>query len=781
MQYISTADDFFNQANPANLVAERVREYFSNIPESFWESLRSMKIDEVDSFIPVKSNHTEKEIFEHQLYLFENFEDFNRIVRDEDFLARTGHDTISLRLNETYLETVQLVNEGVLGTVWDFLKSLVEDPDPVEMSLNIIRLILDVIGIVPFTWAGFPIDIVANFLSALISIYKGEWFSAILSIVQMIDVSHASAAFKVILKPAMPFIEKVLPLIFRAGSDAVALEKGIAALKDGVIKLGDKKIMDTLIGMFKNIGKFILDTGIAIVKMIAGFMDWLIKTFVPFYGKDLAIFGKVTDTMVSKLTILGKNFDTASTMLAKEAEVGKTVTSKKGVEYATDSPQGRAIINAKKMHTEKAVKYLDDLKSVVKGDKKFMKSIDHLAPEMKEALITAKAENELIGKPVELFKKAMKDKELATHLAEKYGWSPGGNHLLELARSGDKEAVDAFFRNFVSDPKIKKALSKQEVRAFTPFVSKPEAFIAGIKNFDGTVSVLTKLSKSGSKFLVYRGNALRRLLNFMARIVWQKYGSLDCLVEVGAQKASSAILGQTAKLGATNPMAMLAVNEEEMTAADASQTMAGQGVEEPNVEQITDEEIDRIFKKNEALKASIQKASKSDCSKVASAVEATVGAQLPGSTANKGFDTATSIAMKNPEDIAALKKEQEKQAEYSKQMLAGLGLPSDIDVQHALDANDPVTTLHFADLMDPATGQISINTSEKSRLDQMIDQYIKDGKIKEEDRARVKAQVEANMESGDIPELKMPAIESVGSEKANENLFIVKKFAFLNK
>jgi hypothetical protein len=293
---------------------------------------------------------------------------------------------------------------------------------------------------------------------------------------------------------------------------------------------------------------------------------------------------------------------------------------------------------------------------------------------------------------------------------------------------------------FVSDPKISKNLSKAELRALTPFKARPEAFVQGVKHFDDTVKMLERVSIGGAKGLVkVRSMQMRRLLNLMVRLFWQKYGSLDCIIQAGVDKGSN-VLDKTVNLAASSAT-QAALNEE------------------------TDPVVDK-----EAA-AKIAAASKADCGRVASAAMATVGhvanANFPGSTANLG---GTMNMADNPKQAAEF---QEKSTEYSKQILRSLGLGDSIDVQHALEYNDPATQVYFADVYKD--GQININTFEKSRIDDAIQLMIKNGTVKPEEAAEVKRKALAMIESGEEPVIELP------KSPANEGLFQYKGLSFINK
>ena len=756
MTYVVSSQKFFESLSTSGNSNDQLTQYFKQIPDAFFEALDKVDFSILATPVTVKRKHSESEVFAHQVYLFENFEDIQDIIKKEDFLARAGYDTIELRINESYLETIETLNESLLGSIGDFLASLVSDPDPVEMGLNILRLVLDIIGLVPFTWAGFPIDIVANVLSALISLYKGEYFSMVLSLLSAIDITQASDVLKMVLKPAMPLLEKVLPFLFRSGKDVVALEKGVIALKDGIIRIGGKSLLDNVISLFKGIAGFFINTVVSVVKMIASFMDTAIN-LVTFgmAGKFGFKISKLVDSILVNVQMVGRNFDTATQILTKPG-VGKDIANtaddlakaaRKEVELGaqdqalkagkTSSEVGADISAAlKDFDATQADKYLSakggylsDLKQTVSSNTKFMDSISHLSGRQKEVAIAAKMENELIGQAKLSVDKIMKDPE-AVKLLGAAGWRPGGDHLIRLAKGGNPQEVKKFFDVFLTNPAIAKNLSKAEIRAFTPFAANPGAFIEGVAKFNGSVKTLELLTKKGGA-IGMRAVPFKRVLNLVARLVWQKYGSLECIIKAGANRAGEAALSATPAL-VTTGMSVLKEADETSNVPSSS--------------------------------------AKTDCGLQAAAVQAATGsfvADFPGSTANLG---GTANMGENPAQAAEFQK---KSTEYSKQVLSSLGLDASIDVQHALDYNEPVVQAYFSDVYDAESGVINVNLVDKSRLDSTIQKMVETGKIKPEEAAGIKAKALELIQSGEEPEIKLPPV--------NEGLFSVKGLYFGNK
>ena len=797
MQYVVSAEEYFNSINENNQNLDRLVKYFENIPEAFFEALERTDWSKMDDFfnLPVDETVSQAKL-DHQLFLLENIEDINDIIQKEDFLVRAGYDTVALRESGEYLATLQTIDESLLGTVWSFIKGMVADPDPTEMTLNIIRLVLDVIGIVPFTWAGFPIDIVANVLSAIISLYKKDWFSMILSLLSAIDISKVNAIATKFLKPAAPVINKIAPILFRSGSSAVALEKVIINSKEELIKIGGKSLLDNVVSMFKNIAGFLVGSGVSIIKLIAGFVEKAINLAT--FGaakKYTAKIPQFVDKLAANINLWGKNFDSASKVLAgaegdsiakaskdlektakaatdaektalrKQAYSDAYASGKSGLEANAEIQKRLADSGLDKPIVDRyldASGYLGDLRGVVKETEIFKNRIAKLSDAEQEIWIAAKMENEIIGQAKLSADKILKDKDLAKRLAE-LGWRPGSADLIAMARKGDEAGVKKFFEAFLTDPQLSKNLSKAEIKAFTPFVARPKAFVEGVKHMDDTIKVAKTMEGLG-RTMAMRAIPFRRVVSFLSRLVWQQMGNLECLVEVGANKLSTSVATATTKLAAKGMEAAMtpAVNEEEST----------QTVEPTQDSSQLDALVSQEIEKNKKLKEDLKnKKGKADCGMLAAANSATVAAHVadyPGSTANLGGTSTMGDDPKKREEF------QKNSTEYTKKILKSMGLDASIDAQHAIDGLEPVTQLALSDVWDAEHGVVSVNTSDVSNMKEVADQYVKSGKWTQEEADAALKKAQEMLETGDMPEIPLPK----SSNKTNEGLFKTKGFGF---
>jgi len=789
MKYVVTANDYFNQGSNPDKVTERIASIFNGIPDSFFESLKSIDLASTIILKPIQSRYSDDRLLEHQISLIEEFDDIHLVVRNENLLQFSGYDSIELVESGKYLETISLINEGVADTVINFLKSTYEDPNPTTQTLNILQLILGIIGIVPFTWGGFPIDIVANVLNGVISIFRENYFEAVLSILSAIDVSHATATTNVILKPVAKLLNPIFKIIFRSGKEAAALEKGVVALSDSVKKLGNKTLTETLTWLFKSCAKFFTNTFIQIIRTATKFIDFVIGKFVPFskslgYDKFLT---KAFDNLVMTSSTWGKSFDTVSSIFAKNtgevaaagSDIAKAATSKATTAaIKTDAELAAmaagkvgkevdaAVAKALSDHAAKfkglvPEKYIDDLTKLVNSDPVFKKELARVPEALKPKAISAKVENEYLSSIVKSYDDVLKkNPELATYLARTYGVVPKGNVLVKMAKSGDVAGLKQAFE-LIKDPAVSKHLSKAQVRSIAPFLGKngAEAFVSGIKKFDGSVSVLNNLTKAGG-FFGQRAAQFRAFLSFMTRLIWQKYGSLDCMLLAAKEGTNDLILG-TSKAPESDVQPTKSTNEaDEAQPVEASQ--------EPN----STPSIDATIKKNDEYKKKFSSENKKDCSITSAAVKAVVGSHIvdfPGSTANLGGTPNMADDPKQAEEF------QKKSTEYTKSVLKSLGLDANIDAQHALDISEPINRLYYSDVWDESNGIVSPNLSTTSRMPEVAKKMVEDGVVTQEEVEALQKKALEDQQNN-----RPPAELKVSSGETNESFLQVTSL-FTNK
>lgn len=190
--------------------------------------------------------------------------------------------------------------------VIDFLKALTEGGSPIGIA----QLLLDILGAIPGSWIGIPIDTVANVINAIIYFGRGMYFNGVISLLSLLPLGNIFKAMKVTF--AKPFAAlanitkgvatKDANLIAKAGNEMAKLSGSSAFLSkiSGVINsLGGvvKKIIGEIVLLFK---KFLPDSWIASIE------KWMTTNIVnPVRSTEEAI--KIADEFVTKKG--GKNIE----------------------------------------------------------------------------------------------------------------------------------------------------------------------------------------------------------------------------------------------------------------------------------------------------------------------------------------------------------------------------------------------------------------------------------------------------------------------------------------
>lgn len=550
MSHIMTANAGF--MNPSKSATQALLEsYVSALDLSIFESSQTA------SFARVTKVHTSEQVFEHQMFLLENINDVPDILRREYWLTRLGYDTISLRSDGEYLmEALALTEENFLTKVVDFAKSLGPAEHP---TLNLLRFVLDIIGLVPFTWVGVPIDMVSNVLSAIISLYEGEWLSAILSILMTLDVTHASNIVAMTVKPALPVLEPFFKILFREGKTAFELEKGIVNMKDGLIKLGGRSMVENVKLMFTSLAKFFGGAALSIVKTLGSFLD---KTFSVVGGKPKAITSLI-DSIALKMTNLGKDIEKTTASLGSAAASTAEIDAKKAAASAAatahidvSAASKQAAIDAetaaiktkhaqagtlgqKVMYDEidQAVKRIESefvsreaarkaiadpiekaIEDSIKGGPDLIKTIHgelaaspvyksllekekagKIAKGWSDAWLKKSTENRLVGQPNIIMNAVEtlieKDPAIAAKYAAEFGYKPTGKRFLELSRAGDSATIKKNIDFVLDNPEVRVLLGDREAKALEVFKNNPDALVQGMKHFDEITEAILDIGK----------------------------------------------------------------------------------------------------------------------------------------------------------------------------------------------------------------------------------------------------------------------------------------------
>lgn len=769
MRYILTAEGYFNELSSKVESQTKLEAYFSKIPTAFFEALETVNRNSIFAFNSISSNHTDDEILEHQRFILEA-DDIFAAMRYDDLLSRLGHDTVELYKNSEYLDTLAKVNEGVMSTVMNFIKGIVDDPDPTEYALNILRLILDVIGIIPFTWAGFPIDVVANGLSALISWHKGEYFSAVLSGIAMIDVSHASAVIgKIFTGPAA----KLLNGFFKIAGRPEAIKIEAVALRQGIIHIGGKSLLKMTVDLFKNFAKFIISIPVKILEIA---MTFIKKVFgaVPLVGKFVDGVVKFIEKMRLNLSLIGKNIDSAAKILEEGAakDLAKGTTDLAAADAASAALKGskRSRIAKTKTGTTSVDKaaandlikksgetttYLKDLELEIRKSKEYEAILKTGDKSAAEVLVKAKTGNALTGETIKSLEQALKDaKSLKGDAAKAFVQKVDGKSIEKFVKNSSEAEVKELIESLLKNPELAKNLSLGERRCLGIFSNNPTALKSGLKYFDDTEKVLKTLYKMGGVY-TQRATAMQNLILLVARLFWRKY-SPECMIT----KAKSAI-----SAGATSALSAAVSEDADTPTYQIPQaTLDKIKADDPTSYAEIVKTLDQAKKPTETTATK-----RNPCS-----TAGVVNNAVIGSTFSSMLPDATKLA------YTYSGKDMQKAADtVSKAALQKAGLPTDIDQQNALADVHPAVKAYYSDVYDFKNGQVSLNTEQNSRMDSVIADMVKSGEISQAEAEEIKKQAISNLASGTPP--KEENADRGRIQSTNESLFRVKRLQHNDK
>ena len=772
MSYLLRANHFTqNLTVEANLIS-----YFESVPQSFWQALDRIDANTPINFPVSSQGHTNEQLIDHQLFLLEKSASVPDIMRRDNLLTRLGYDTIELRLGGTYDAQAQTLNEdGVLNTVWSFTKNMVADEDPAVMGLNILQLVLDLIGLVPFSWGALPIDVVANAISGIISAIRGNFISAALSILMCIDVSKASAFIAATFKPAARYIEPVLKLLLRPSGVAVFdLQKGISAMKEGVIKIGGKSLLENVIALFKNIGKFFVD-------ILSNVLETSMKLITSVFQK-VPIVSKYTEkviTGIEKLRLstraMGANVDQAVNLLTRTGTVA-------------DKAAATGLVST--------------ITAEIKGGQTYAKIIEKqragkISKDWADVYLKHKIQNKLVGEPQMIMnaieRELAKDPAKAAAFMTQFGVKPTGQVFQKLVKAGDERGVRHMIDALTNNAEIKKLLSPRELEALNVFKRNPKALIDGTKDFEALSNKLIEIEnkvavKGNTAFLNSRIRPLRRLTYFILNMLWKRYGSATCIFRAmtggKSEGATDLIRTSSALAAATVPVteaeAPAAIPTEEIEAAIFTKDPTPEQMDElQRTDPETHGEIKKAMDETAANKTKLQELNKKDDCRLQATL---VNAMLPNYIPYKsGLGMG---ALPYNYDKAAQDKFHKNVEDYNKQVLDSLGLGSTIDVQHSLDNSDPVTRAYFSDVFDYQNGYVKVTPEQfESSRERVIAEMVKSGEITQQTANEIRAKLQESDRTGKEPVEVTQAMDrlagSTGQDgSVKESLFKVK---YLNK
>lgn len=761
MKFITSSTEFFELHNNPKLI--KLRESILAVPIENWKYISTLKFKQAKEI----SKQEAWAITSHQIYLLENFDRISDINRNESLLTRYGYNSVSLTLEGAYLETLESLeslNESLVSSVKDFLSMMTDGGTP----MGVLHFVLDIIGIIPGSWIGFPSDVIANLLNALIYAFqdKPSYILAFLNLAFAFS-GPIGAGFKTLFKPFMVGGEKLIALIFK-GSSSAALRTGVMDFKAGALAI-DKGAAAGIIPKFgdllKGVGTFIITTGLKIIKSLISIISSAVK-FVSVGIIDLKKLLPVTkwiDELIIKATAAGKASTEVGELLLKEdaqllagaertAAAGSALSKDAALALGKDATAA-AEIEAK---TSKALGNLEGLSAKIEAD--ILKSAEYEAfllakpSEAIKALYKNSATTEkLIGgvlntKSASSIVNLMKETKVSSELV-KMGWKPGEAALVKAIKTGDAATISKLFGQMAENPKIMEQILLKEPRVaatLSIFKEVPEALIAGTKNLKTIQKTLTKLTGG----LAYRGITLKALIGFVLKQC-MKGECAQSIINGGPDKILSNV--SAAASGAATSALMSSMNEllSNVTINEESDPLSEISAADLEEFKTNDPEQYQILSKQiadaKSAKSKLIKETNADpCQLESNLAEAEAGVVLKWHHAYQEGKVVTNLV--TPEDW-----EQSGLNEYSKSFLTLIGEDANIDAQHPISASDPYHVAYLSEIFDHKSGSILINETDKSNLDKTLEELVEEGSLNPSKKEDVKKETLDHWKNGTVP------------------------------
>lgn len=725
MKYVLTAQDysFFESAN-----GESLKRLINGVPASIWESLDSINLS-FDTEPTYESSC-------HQEMLLENFE-LEHISEYEKCLMFAGQNSLDLFTPESYAIAVDqafALYEGWWDSVVDFLKAITEGGS----AIGILHLILDIIGLIPGSWVGFPIDVVANLLNAVIYMARGMWFLALLSAISAIPANYIGKTLKLTLTPFTKILDKLGIAIFKADTAAVKIasaELKSAAGIEKASKLADG--LSALVGFLK--GAFV-----SILKSLGWALDKAIQavTFGFVKGDNVVKFIEKNIEVPLMKAVSGSE---EAIKVLKSGDKELEIAAKDGVKGATKQEAGQIANKFNKLGIGDG----DMLKAIENSETYIAMTKKGANKAALDAYTTAAAARMSFDKAMKTGEKILSDPKLEKILkaADK---TIDSKTLIKAINSGDAAMVEKFFKTAAENPKILKTLSEGEAAVVKVYSKFPEEFIKHGKQFDNYLVTLNRLGKQ----FAYREKIGRRLLFFWSKQIAKAIMTSNCY-KVWSQAIMSTG-GSTEELKKLAATQVLNEAEDKTREQVRAEILKQYEIKEEDLTPEANKEIDAMI--DQVMNTAPAGKKSGDCGLGSSATNAVVG----GQTFNPGLygkDNKVGEKTLGSEDY-------EKLNNVSKSYLKELGLDSEIDAIHDKTTSDPMVELYFSDVYD-ANSKTLIANDEKSRINEIGKKLLKEGKVKSQaELQEMMRKVEQHWDDGTEPAEVTNAIDTLNTNES---------------
>jgi hypothetical protein len=716
MRYVLSAQDYQFVSGPES---QQIKELILSVPKAIWESLDS-------TIISFSEPTLESE--QYQAVLLEAFDDIDQISVSQHIVYQSGALTESFFSVEDYNRAVEeafALYEGL----WDSAKALLKAITEGGSAIGILHLLLDIIGLVPGSWVGFPIDVVANIINAVIYGARGMWFLAILSAIAAIPANYVFKGLKLSLTPFAKILDKLGLAIFKA--DTVAVKLASAELKAAA---GVEKATQLAGGLQGFIG-FIKSTFLQVIKGLSAVVGKVINVVTFGTVKPDKIVKFIETNIEVPMLKAVKGSEEAIAALKGGDEVLAAATKSDVAATATAKGVPAADIDGLVSKFNKLAKGNGDLVTNATGSKAFKEMVENGAPKAaQEAYINAAVARMAFDDAIKTTDKLLANPQ-AVNILKSAGWRGADDLLIKKAiNAGDDVAIGKIFKEMTENPAILKGLTEGEASVMRVYSKFPKDFIKHGKYFDEYLKTLKALAGR----YAYREKIGRRLLLFVLRQVAKGIMNSKCY-DVWKQEISG--------INSTDDLAALAATKIIQEAVDAnrekvkSQILKEYKIIESDLTEAGKAELNALV--DEAMKTASDAGS--DCGFGSEAVNAVTGTHMlnPGLY---GEDNMFGEKVLTDKDYDALIGTQKEALKY-------LGLDADIDPLHDMTNADPIVKLYFSDVYDPNVNMVGINPTNTSRLQSTASYLRKLGEISsDEEMQKMMDEVKKNWRDGTEPD-----------------------------
>jgi hypothetical protein len=762
MKHLASTSEFFEYGSifeTINLTADEI-----------WQKLNNLVLPDPKEV----SIQEQLAIDSHQFFMLENFDSIEEINNRENFLHRHGYSPVMLTLEGAYFETIdsiELLSEGVLDSIQSFLSLMTEGGS----AIGILQFVLDVLGVIPFDWAGIPVNEVSNIINAMISFYRGNYVLGLISLGMAIPAVGGIlfAPIKILVRPFTGIANKLFGAMFKA--DSVAVKAAAQELKAAN---GSSELVSKLGQALPALGRFCADVASKIISKLSNFIAAAIEKVSFGKLKIPASALKWVDDIVLKLKNLSTTAGEASEVLLKQE--GKVAASaaelsaageKAAAQAAKQGKTGVALADEVAKKFDKVPQFSKALQAEVMASSGF-KKLANASPAAQEAYIKSEISRKLIDQILKESGKSrtksliqiLQSPEMVKTLSKSKKFRGLDKALLDAVAAGDKAAIKNVMDLVASNPAIMKMVSPRVAKTMAIFKEAPEFLFKGRKVVDSAVDAAGKLPKVKMPWglSTHTRTSSKRLIGFILKSLIK---GNDCLKYL-SDGDSSEIYDKASKLASEESVAGLTGSIKE-TLEQLSMIFEEEdfGITPAEIEELKTSSPEAY----QALKDQFEEAGKSiddlvsatdpknPCVSNSAVAMASTGGFLArglqsGLYKERGKGDVYNIF--DEEAAAGL-------TDMTKAALRTVGEDPNIDAQSSLASADPYIKAYFSDSYDFDEEIYKPVQSGESRLDSTLDNMVKSGEIPASEKEKIKTETLKHWENDTAPDALNKKLEIV--------------------